>query len=203
MPPREYYIAGDNDYVVGRSPMICGSYEAEIRKYHKFIGKSGKIWLIADEPNCADHIYVEGGEKSRGFGGRTLKFPISGSDEVVELKGPWHSNGEAFTNETGVDISDRYLTHVVIGKEVKYGKSYETIVCDVVYKDEEPQIGSFHRGDILGREWAQKLGHRVFVVTDTQGGGSRGYVDIGISFYWEREHEPVDASPMQSAIILR
>lgn len=162
----------------------------------------GKIWLIADQPNSADNIYVEGGPNSRGFAGATLRFPISGSDEVVELKGPWHSNDSAFFNDTGIDISDKHHVMIIIGEDVKYGKNNETIVHKVLFKDDESVLGIFHRGDVLGREWAQKLGRRVFVVDETTGGGTRRFIEPDAIFYWETKHNTIgDVSPAQAGII--
>jgi hypothetical protein len=199
---KEFYEPTANDYVIGRRPMTCGSAEAESRKYHKHVGKSGKIWLIADQPNSADHIYVEGGPNSDGFGGRELTFPLVDGTEI-KLRGPWHSNGQAFVDDTGLsEILDKYYTIVIIGKEVKYGKHYETIVKDVLYKNTNWVLGPFHRGDILGREYAQMLGHKVFVVDITQGGGSHRYVEPDTKFYWEKENKPVISSDQQAKIIM-
>lgn len=200
---REYYIPGSNDYVVGRTPVICGQSEAQGRKYFKHIGKSGKIWLVADQPNSADNIYVEGKPGSDGFGGATLEFPLTDSEEIIKLKGPWHTNDDALFADTGVDVRDKHYLIVVIGEEVKYGKHYENIVHKVLYKDDEPVLGLFHRGDILGREYAQKLGRRVYVVRSSMGGGCYGYVEPDAIFYWEHPHDPVTASPNQAGIILR
>jgi len=44
--------------------MICASADAEDRRYHKHVGKSGKIWLVADQEDCAGNVYVEGGPNS-------------------------------------------------------------------------------------------------------------------------------------------
>ena len=197
---REYYTPGPNDYVVGRMPTISGQGDAQSRKYHKYVGKSGRIWLVANQPNAADNIYVEGGEGSKGFGGSTLTFPLVEGGEV-NLKGPWHTNSSALFQDTGIDIRDKYYVMVVIGKDVKYGKNYETIVHEVIHQDHEPVLGIFHRGDVLGRELAQKLGHQVFVVDQTLGGGHYRFVKPDDKFYWEQEHKPVDASPAQTGII--
>jgi hypothetical protein len=223
---REYYIPGPDDYIVGRMPTLCGQSEAQDRKYFKHIGKSGKIWLVADQPNSADSIYVEGGPNSKGFGGSTLEFQLVSSEsikcatpsdihrakngfhsdtfkyaETIKLKGPWHSNDSALFADTGIDIRDKHYTLVVIGEEVKYGKHYETIVHKVLYKEEEPVLGFFHRGDILGREWAQKFGQRVFTYRQSRGGSTLGFVEPDAVFYWEKEHKPVTASPAQTGII--
>lgn len=199
------YIPTENDHVIRGYRMISGQGEAQSKKYFKYIGKSGKIWLIADQPNSADNIYVEGGENSRGFAGATLSFPISGSDEIVKLKGPWHSNDSAFFDDTGIDIRDKHHVMVIIGEDAKYGLNGETIVHKVLHKDEEPVLGVFHRGDVLGREWARKLGRRVFVVDETAGGSTRRFIEPDATFYWEKEcTNSIDgASQAQAGIIFR
>jgi hypothetical protein len=197
----EPYMPNENDHVLRGYRMISGQGEAQSKKYFKHIGKSGKIWLIADQPNSADNIYVEGGPNSRGFGGSTLTFPLVEGGEI-NLKGPWHSNDSALFNDTGIDISDKHHVMIIIGEDVKYGKNNETIVHKVLFKDDEPVLGVFHRGDVLGREWAQKLGKRVFVVDETTGGGCRRFIEPTAIFYWETEHKSIDdVSPAQAGII--
>lgn len=67
----------------------------------------------------------------------------------------------------------------------------------------EPVLGSFHRGDILGREYAQKLGKRVYVMRQSAGGGSYGYIEPDAEFYWEKKHDIVDVSSNQLDVVMR
>ena len=66
-PERNYYTPTENDYVIHRQPMICASAEAESRRYRKYVGKSGRIYLVADQPDAGANVYVEGGPKGRGI----------------------------------------------------------------------------------------------------------------------------------------
>lgn len=201
-PTRQFYTPTDNDYVVTRQPMVCGSAEAESRRYHKHVGKSGKVWLVADQEDVAANVYVEGGPNSDGFGGRTLTFPLVDGTEI-KLKGPWHANSEALFADTGVDVRDRVFTFVVISRDRKSGENYESIMVDVLYKDDAPQLGSFHRGDLLAREWAKEIDAPVFLYSQSSGGSSCGQVKPDATFYWEKDSKPSIASAAQDAIIRR
>ena len=101
------------DFTPQRQPMICGSAVAEQNVYWLHVGKNGHRWLVADRPDCGSYVYVEGGPDSDGFGGRTLRFELV-TGEVLELKGPWHSNSEALFAATGVDVRDKHLTFGVV-----------------------------------------------------------------------------------------
>lgn len=199
-PAREFYIPTDNDYVIERQPMVCGSAEAESRKYHKYVGKSGKIWLVADQEDAASNVYVEGGPNSDGFAGRTLTFSLVEGGEV-SLKGPWHANSDSLFADTGVDVRDRVFTFVVISRDRKSGEHYESIMVDVLYRDEEPQLGSFHRGDVLARQWAKEIGAPVFLYSQSKGGSSCGQVKPDQVFYWERDNKASIATAAQDAVI--
>ena len=199
-PEREYYTPTDNDFIVQRQPMICGSAEAESRKYHKYVGKSGKVWLVADQPDAAANIYVEGGPNSDGFAGRTLTFPLVDGTEI-KLKGPWHANSQLLFQDTGIDVRNRHYTFVVISRDRKPGKNYESIMVDVLYRDEEPQLGSFHRGDVLARQWTRELGVPVYCYSQSKGGSSCGQVKPDAVFYWEKDSKPATATAAQDAII--
>lgn len=199
-PVREFYTPTENDYVIERQPMVCGSSEAESRKYHKHIGKSGKIWLVADQGDAAANVYVEDGPNSDGFGGRTLTFPLVDGTEV-KLKGPWHANSESLFQDTGVDVRDKHYTFVVISRKRESGEFYESIMVDVLYRDDAPQLGSFHRGDVLARQWAREVNAPVFLYSQSKGGSSCGQVKPDAVFYWEKDSNPSIASAAQDAII--
>ncbi len=200
-PIRQFYTPAENDFVVGRLPMVCGSAEAESRRYYKHVGKSGKVWLVADQPDAAANVYVEGGPNSDGFGGRTLTFPLVDGTEL-KLKGPWHANSDSLFHDTGIDVRDKHYTFVVISRGRESGEHYESVMVDVLYKDDRPRLGSFHRGDLLAREWAQKLGTPVFLYSRSSGGSSCGQVKPDAKFYWEKDSKATtELSAAQDAIV--
>jgi len=166
------------EYIIERQPMICGSYEAEIRKYHKYQGKKeGSIWLVADQPNAGDNIYYcDFDPKSQGFAGRTLHFTLVDSTEI-DLPAPWHSNSEHLFRDTGVDTRDKHLTFVVIAKRRELTTDYQTIYKDIVYIDKEPQIGYFDRGRQMARQLAKQLDIQLFCYSRSQGGSSDSPID--------------------------
>ena len=44
--------------------MTCGSAEAENRTYKLIVGRTGRRWLVAIQPDEADNTYVEGVRRS-------------------------------------------------------------------------------------------------------------------------------------------
>lgn len=82
-------------------------------KFRKYIGKSGRIWLVGlcnDElqAEMLNEIYVSGDEEETnprvmGYGGDTLPFQLE-DGSIISLTGPWHSNPNAFTRDTGVEL---------------------------------------------------------------------------------------------------
>jgi len=164
------------DYIEEPYQMICGSYEAEIRKYKMYMGKGGRRWLVAIQPNEADDIYVEGGPNSDGFAGRTLNFTLE-SGEVVSLKGPWHTSSGSLFEDAGVDIRDKHLTFTVIGLDRGVTDvGYRAIIKDVIYKDEKPTIGEYYRGTKIAMKLAKELNKPVMCYSKSTGGSSRGLV---------------------------
>lgn len=158
------------DFVTERKPMTCGSYEAEVRRYHKYDGKLG-TWLVADQPNAGDNIYFCNFDpKSQGFAGRNLHFTLVDGTEIV-LPAPWHSNSQALFDDTGVGVRDRCLTFVVIAKE-RVPSGRQTIYRGVVYADKEPQVGYFNRGETLAKRLTNQLGVMLYCYSESQGGSS-------------------------------
>ena len=74
-------------------------------------------------------------------------------------------------------------------------------MVDVLYRDEAPQLGSFHRGDMLAREWAKEVGVPVFLYSQSKGGSSCGQVKPDAVFYWEKDSKATLSSPAQDVII--
>lgn len=160
-----------DEFVVRRQPMICGSAEAEDREYTAIEGESGRIWLVADQPNAADNVYVSDPcPKSQGFAGRILTFKLK--DGFIRLQGPWHSNSDSLLADTGLDIRDQHLTFVVISKEREMGEHFEAIMKGILYIDPEPMLGSFKRGELAAKRFANSTGQPVWCYSESQGGSS-------------------------------
>ena len=165
---REFSISG---------PTICGSAEAEQRVFNMYVGKSGRRWLVADQENAGENIYVEGGPNSDGFGGRTLEFQLK-DGAIISLKGPWHSNCDSLFNDTGVDVRNQYYTFGIISLGKRYTENYlSEIFEDVLFYDESPVLGDFNRIENLAKEFAYKLNRRVYYAQRTRGGGSSQWID--------------------------
>lgn len=155
--------------------MISASAEAEKREYELYRGKSGTLWLLSTQENCADNIYCSGGATSQGFGGGELEFKLARGLGSIKLKGPWHSNGEAFSADTGIDVSKKHLSWgcVGLGREFEKGRA---IITGLLYFDKEPQIGSFHRVRDIAQEIANTRGETVMCYKEGPGGSSSGQV---------------------------
>ena len=166
------------DYLVKHEQMLCGSYEAEVRKYNKYIDTSGKIWLVADQPNKADNIYVQGGVNSDGFGGRELSFTLV-DDTVIKLKGPWHTNSEALYSATGVDVRDTHLTFGCVSRARDY-EGNKTNMVDVIYIDEQPTLGLFQRIANIAKNLVNKHKCTLYTYTQSQSGSSCGPVNYDV-----------------------
>jgi len=163
------------DYKLEHQQMTCGSSEAESRKYIPLITKEGYLWLVADQPNMGDNVYFCSFDpKSDGFGGRTLHFELVDGTSI-DLPGPWHGNTDSLFHDTGIDIRDTHLTFVVVAKDRKH-EGWQCTYTDVLYKDDEPKVGLFDRGEAIAKEWANKLKQPVMCYRQSQGGSSDGPV---------------------------
>lgn len=73
-------------------------------RFRKYIGKSGRIWLMGICTNPRNELYVSSSEGDiGGYGGGTLKFQLE-DGSIISLRGPWHSNPTAFTRDTGIEL---------------------------------------------------------------------------------------------------
>lgn len=161
------------DYVTGRIPMVSAIGDVSKRKFKKIVGKSGIIWLIGIQTNPADNIYMYNpkGNNSRGFAGRTLEFLLE-DGSVEKAQGPWHSNSESLLKDTGIDIRDLHLTRVVLGTGgVEYQGGHSFKVKDVVYQEDDYQLGSYDRDKELAQEYADKLNKDIHGWVQSMGGG--------------------------------
>lgn len=165
-----------SDWTQGPYHMTCGSYEAERNIYRKLTGKSGLTWLVKVGRQAAEHVYVEGGPRSRGYGGRTLKFELE-DGSLLSLTGPWHTTADELFKDTGHDVRGTYATFVVIGRDRDATDSGRTIIRDVVYKDEAPTEGLFSRGEHLAQKLANKLGVKLYFCMESSGGGMTSWAD--------------------------
>lgn len=157
--------------------MVCGSAEAERRTYKKLVGKSGRTWLVAAQPNEADNIYVSGGKNSQGFAGRILVFKLE-DGSTLKLQGPWHSNSAALFADTNYDVRDKYLTFGVIGLGRSYGNAVglnPVTITDVLYKDEYWTLGTFDRIEALAQVAANEVGKTVVYFVKSKGGTASGF----------------------------
>ena len=130
--------------------MFSDIAEAASHKYYMYRDKSNRIWLVGDEPNAAEHIYVDGGKGSNGFGGRTLTFElVDGS--TIDLIGPWHTNSGALLKAVGIDLHDKYFTWGCIGTDRHFSNGNSGI-SNLIYIDKEPVLGKFDRIDNLAKQ---------------------------------------------------
>jgi hypothetical protein len=168
------YIAKENEFVTEDYRMTCGSAEAESRVFDKHYSEKSRVtWLVAVQPNAGDNVYASNPDNrpGEGFGGRTLSLKCS-DGSTFDLHGGWHGNAESLFRGTGVDVRNKHLTFVVLAKERDYTKdgSMRTILRDVVYRDEVPQIGDFQRWKSLVKQFPEAR----FYYSQSSGGSCSG-----------------------------
>jgi len=151
--------------------MTCGSAEAENRTYKLIVGRTGRRWLVAIQPDEADNTYVEGGPNSEGFAGRTLSFKLE-DGTTLDLQGPWHSNAESLFADTGYDCRDKYMTQGIIGLERESDYRKGDLYRGILHFDKEPVCGRYDRIEQLAQGFANKLGKPVFYSMKSAGGGT-------------------------------
>jgi hypothetical protein len=149
--------------------VISGFAEAERYEYVKVVGKSGRAWFYPSElDNCADYIYctdsADWNKAGSGFGGASIPLQMRDGTRF-ELKGGWHSNDEAFLEDTGIDIRDKHMTFVIVAKDRADGA-----MIDVVYYDEAPQIGLFNRAEKTALNMAKEINEPLYYFSRSAGG---------------------------------
>jgi hypothetical protein len=170
------------EYKIERKPMISGQGEAVEHKYYKYTGKSGNIWLVSDQLNNADQILVTNNPENttnpnqgfEGFGGAVMKIPLVGGG-IFELHGGWHTNSDAFYQDTGIDIRNRHYTRVIVAKNRRWEHGQE-IYIDVLYYEDEYRLGHFDRNKKIAQDIANELGQTVVCYSESTGGSSSGGV---------------------------
>lgn len=163
-------------------PMISAISEAGSKIWTKYIGKSGKIWLLPKGEAENSMVIVEGEPGSQGFGGREMHFDLDDGTTIM-LKGPWSSNHDSFFRDTGVDRRACYRTWGCIGRHrdhVTYTGRYDSgimTICDLVYFDPEGGvIGEYDRIENLAKQMAFERDEILFKFQGTYGGSSSGCI---------------------------
>lgn len=159
--------------------MFSGQGEAVERKYHKYTGKSGHVWLVADQENAAENVYVtafsNAERRGEGFGGNTLELPLVDGG-TFKLHGGWHSNSDALFKDTGVDVRATYYSQVVLSLGRKSNGQIHGVLTDVIYVEEQPIMGIYDRY----KEVMATYPEANFYIHETHGGGSSGMTDAGL-----------------------
>jgi hypothetical protein len=171
-----------NEYIVKQQLMICGSSEAQNRKYHMIV-QGNETWLYADQPNAADNVYYHNkiSKNKDGFAGRTLSFTLV-DGTIIKLLSPWHTNAEALYNKTGKDIRNTLLQKVVVANSLeyrefksKYGLVKLPVLKGIFHIDEKPVLGNFNRGHNIAKGIANSIGKTVRLYIQTTTGSILGF----------------------------
>ena len=106
--------------------------------------------------------------KSQGYGGSVLEFRLE-DGSIYSAKGPWRCAHSYLLADTGIDLSQEYVTRVAIANFYS-GDSYDgtQMLYDVVYLDpEEGVLGKYDRyKDLItqfpdaGLVWVDSFGAR-------------------------------------------
>lgn len=154
-------------------PMISASGDAAERKFHLYTTKAGKRWVVADQPNAGENIYVDGGKGSEGMAGRTLTFALA-SGETVDFIGPWKAGANALFAATGVDVRDTIYTRGVAAFGIEHNKVFGRphTYLDVQHYDETPVLGSYERVERIAQRISDESGRIVYFAYSSKGGGS-------------------------------
>ncbi len=209
-------VLGENDFLSEADGRMFWGGPKDGRKFAKYIGKSGKTWIVGIGDDCASEIYVSADEAKKnrpvyvrvrscrpcgfqGFDGAELEFTLEAGDTIV-LKGPWHSNSEDLYADTGFDVRNKHLTKGVIAENREYvpGSYRSYIFRNVLYRDEKPVSGEFCRVTKLATEMAKKLNKPLVCYSETSGGYSNVLIyPDQIDVHGKRESKTI---PGQSAV---
>jgi len=160
--------------------MISAQGEDVQPKYNIHIGKDKRIWLVTTDQD-PDHIIVQGGPGSQGYGGADLVFTLANGVDKITLHGPWHSNTDSLFKQTGIDLRAKIVTWGVIGRgrEFRPANAYssDSVITDLVYFDKEPMPGVYNRIQNLAKEMSDAEGIPLYYHMCSYGGGSTGPVN--------------------------
>ncbi len=158
-------------------PMVSAVGETAAVRYHLHTGKSGRRWLVGDQANAADQVWVDGGIGSQGCGGAKVKFRLVDGSEV-EFIGPWKTGAAPLFEDAGIDISSRSKVQGVIALDREsrpYPQPYK--FSRVLHFDAAPVIRDSRWLEDRAKEHAEALGVRVFYSQVSQGGGIASSVE--------------------------
>lgn len=185
-PPRLGMRSGQGDALDGR---------------HNFaVGKSGRAWLWRPgEPSfvyCTDR--AEWSYTGRGFGGAHLPLRLTdagareyemvcdhkacgGDHSKFVLYGGWHSNSGALLDETGVDLTQLFVTWGCVSLAVHYNTGVSAWVpatqCGILHVDPpEGGVGDFDRIKHIAERFADEFQRPVYYYSSSTGGASAGPV---------------------------
>jgi hypothetical protein len=134
--------------------------------------RPGYYWFVKHGvPNRSEYIFFGSphSTKSEGMGGRIIPFKCT-DGQTIDIQGPWWSNSDSFFKSTGIDITNEYLTFVVISRDRTYEKDHHTMI-DVVYKDEAPVLGQYDRWkQVLKDVFSTIPDEKLFVYYESTGG---------------------------------
>jgi hypothetical protein len=165
-------VVGDDDFIIQGSLFNrnhWGGPQPDML-FNKHTGKSGSIWYVGDCEEKGAHVFCSTRDKS-GFGGGEIKFPLK-DGAVDSIKGPWHSSCDSLFDDTGIDVRDKHFTMGIISKGRGFtGNPYHyTIMKDVLYRDDKPILGDFHRVTLLAMEISKKMDASVYCYNESRGG---------------------------------
>ncbi len=178
------------EYAFESYQMFSGSGDIIERVFKKVETGRGGVWLYpVGVDNPAEHVHFHNPKdvNSDGYGGRIIPFKLE-DGSTYEAKGPWHSNADDLFSSTGVDIRDTYKTFVVIGLEVQGSIHNKGHISKLLYMDEQPTLGNYHRGDAIAKRLAEELQIPVYLHSKSHGGSNSRWVKPNEERYWEKEY---------------
>lgn len=173
-------VLGGN-FTAGTYQMFSAQSEDTKPRYKILLGKLGTIWLVTTNED-PDHIIVQGGPESKGYGGADLTFTLANGVDKITLHGPWHSNTDALFKDTGLDLRNKIKTWGCIGRkrswhrQSNWGDS-QTVIEDLIYFDHCVIAGAFDRIQDMAQKMSNAMGITLYYYMQSYSGGSSGPVD--------------------------
>ncbi len=110
--------------------------------------RPGYYWFVKHGvPNRAEYVFYGSpySTHSEGMAGRIIPFKCT-DGQTINIQGPWWSNADSFRESTGIDITNEYLTFVLISRQRQYNHEDDShTYIDVVFKDDELTLGPYDR----------------------------------------------------------
>ncbi len=169
------------DIVIDKRSVHSGNYRP--KSYRVTTGKDGRTWVYALSMGASAFIHCSadprenepGYNGSRGYGGSTLTFKLESGDTIT-MQGPWHSNSDSLLLDTGIDLTQQWITFVGVALMREYLPDGTCVYKNVLWKDDDPVNGEYNRGDKIAKHLANQLQQDVFLFKETIGGTSNGPV---------------------------